>query len=234
MKDLDNTIPIDNAIIEERKQHIISQATGPEARPKDISYLPHENKTWEIVSTALRPVWDSSVADEVLEAREALQLPIDQVPQLNEVSERLRSLSGFNYHSVGGLVDIRQFFGGLANGSFLSTQYIRRPETPLYTPEPDIIHEVIGHGTCLADPQLARLHMLAGEAVTRVTTDRARKFVADVWWFSGEFGVVQQNEGIKAYGAGILSSLGELKAVSKVTDIRPLNYPGNGHYTIPF
>jgi phenylalanine-4-hydroxylase len=214
--------PLNDHEFSTRQSHIIAQATGATASPNVVNYLPHENKVWQIVSTTLRPIWDAKVADAVLEAREAIQLPLSAVPQLSEVSAKLRPLSGFTYHSVGGLVPVEDFFGALANKSFLSTQYLRHPKSPLYTPEPDIIHEVIGHGTCLADSQLATLHQLAGEALIRVTTKQARQFIADIWWFTGEFGVVRHSKGVKAYGAGILSSAGELAAFSKAK-IRPLD-----------
>lgn len=218
-----NTRPtLDDAALKERKAHIIKLASGPTASPKIIDYLPHEHKVWETVSTTLRPMWDKAVANEVLEARETLQLPVAHVPQLIEVSQLLAPLSGFSYHAVGGLVPVDDFFGALGRKAFLSTQYLRHPKSPLYTPEPDIIHEVIGHGTCLANPKLARLHQLAGEALVRVSTKQAKQFIANVWWFSGEFGVVRSSGGVKAFGAGLLSSVGELESFTKQT-IRPID-----------
>lgn len=232
MKATNSAPQISDSAFQQRKQHIIQQATGSTAPPSTINYLPHEHKVWEIVSRRLRPAWDVSVTDEVLEAREAIKLPVDFVPQLAEVSSRLKPLSGFTYHAVGGLVQADEFFGALAHKAFLSTQYLRHPKSPLYTPEPDIIHEVIGHGTCLADPKLAKLHQLAGEALLRVQTKQARQFIADVWWFSGEFGVIRKSRGVKAYGAGILSSVGELGTFNKLAKIRPLNLLEMG--TIPY
>lgn len=213
---------LSDSALKVRKQKIISQAAGAKAPATDIQYLPHEHKIWEVVSTTLRPLWDKHVANEVLEAREIVQLPLSRVPQLTEVSEHLKPASGFSYHSVGGLVNVDEFFGALADKSFLSTQYLRHPKTPLYTPEPDIIHEVIGHGTLLADPDLARLHILAGKALVRVKTKQAKQFVADIWWFSGEFGVLRQGSKIRAFGAGLLSSVGELEQLSRA-EIKPLD-----------
>jgi len=142
--------PTQDEAHQKRKTDIIAQATGAAAPPSTINYLPQEHKVWEIVSTTLRPIWDNVVADEVLEAREIIRLPLSFVPQLTEVSEKLKSSSGFTYHAVGGLVPVDDFFGALANKAFLSTQYLRHPKSPLYTPEPDIIHEVIGHANQLA------------------------------------------------------------------------------------
>jgi len=223
MKKSDQNILIDENELQKRRETLVSLATGPSSLPADIEYLPHENKIWEVVSTTLRPIWDKKVSNEILEAREVIKLPLATVPQLSEVSDKLRPVTGFSYRAVGGLVDINTFFGSLGDKTFLSTQYLRHPKTPLYTPEPDIIHEVIGHGTLLANPQLARLHQLAGEALVRVSTKRAKQFIADVWWFSGEFGVLYDTKGIKALGAGILSSVGELEEFSRSAKIRPIN-----------
>jgi len=215
-------IPSDAVLIKRRKQ-IVGLAAGARALPQPLVYLPHENFVWKMVSTSLRPIWDKVVADEVLEAREVIKLPIDFVPQLTDVSASLSTTSGFRFRAVPGLVDINEFFGALSRKQFLSTQYLRHPKTPLYTSEPDIIHEVIGHGTLLANNQLARLHELAGEALLRVKTKRAKQFIADVWWFSGEFGVIRNSRGIKAFGAGLLSSVGELGGFQKNARIRPMD-----------
>lgn len=209
--------------MKKRREQVVSMAAGAKAPPRAIDYLPHENRIWQLVSTELRPMWDKMVVDEVLEAREVIQLPIERVPQLAEVSDRLADSSGFVFRAVPGLADSGDFFGALARREFLSTQYLRHPKSPLYTPEPDIIHEVIGHGTCLADPKLALLHQLAGEALVRVSDKRSKQFVADVWWFSGEFGVIRSSRGTKAFGAGILSSIGELGSFAKNAKIHELD-----------
>ena len=121
-----------------------------------------------------------------------------------------------------GLVDLRTFYGSLARGIFLSTQYVRHPSQPLYTPEPDIIHEVIGHGNMLGSPRFAALKRAAGEATERVQTDAALQMIADVFWFTLEFGVLYEDGELRAYGAGILSSYGEIEEFREM-EIRPLD-----------
>jgi phenylalanine-4-hydroxylase len=81
---------------------------------------------------------------------------------------------------------------------------------PLYTPEPDIIHEVIGHGHLLATPTFSELHRLTGEATHRLRDEENLRFLSRVFWFSVEFGVVVEEGELRAYGAGILSSYGEI------------------------
>ena len=90
------------------------------------------------------------------------------MPSLDLVSERLRPLTGFHYVPAAGLVPLREFYGSLSERLFHSTQYVRHPASPLYTPEPDIIHEVVGHGHLLATPTFSELHRLTGEATHRL------------------------------------------------------------------
>ena len=87
------------------------------------------------------------------------------------------------FHAAG-LVPLDVFYGSLADRVFHSTQYLRHPSAPLYTPEPDIVHEVIGHGNLLADPQIAEVKRLAGEAARRCETDAGLQYLADVFWWT--------------------------------------------------
>src|SRR3712207_7468849 len=98
-------------------------------------------------------------------------MPTDRIPTLAEVSERVAPLPGFRYVPAPGLVPLREFYGSLSERVFHSTRYVRHPGQPLYTPEPDIIHEVIGHGHLLATPTFSELHRLTGEATNRLTDE---------------------------------------------------------------
>jgi phenylalanine-4-hydroxylase len=93
---------------------------------------------------------------------------------------------------------------------------------PLYTPEPDVIHEVVGHANQLACPEWASIYRLVGEAVDRTRGDDALRFLSRVFWFTMEFGVVWEGREPKAYGAGILSSVGETAAF-RSAELRPLD-----------
>lgn len=211
-----------------RRRAIARQAAGPDATPHDIAYRPDENRTWATVHRALADRWARHAHPDLVAAWDRLDLPADEIPQLREVSAQLEPLTGFRFRAVAGLVDKEVFFAGLAQRVFLSTQYVRHPDRPLYTPEPDLIHEVLGHANALADRRLAELHRLAGEAMLRVHTAEARQFLADVFWFSGEFGVVETDDGCLAYGAGLLSSTGELEAFRSHATIRPLDLAAMG------
>ncbi len=207
-----------------RRNEIAAAALAwePGTRPPVIEYTEAEHDIWRTVSRELHVKHERYACREVLDAKAALGLPEDHIPQLGEASDLLAPLTGFGYHPAAGLVPLREFLGALAGGIFHSTQYVRHGAQPLYTPEPDVIHEVIGHGTLLASPRFAALKRAAGEAARRVRTDEALQVVADVFWFTAEFGVLREDGELKAYGAGILSSYGEIEEFREV-EIRPLD-----------
>jgi phenylalanine-4-hydroxylase len=187
-----------------------------------IDYTAEEQGIWSLVSAELAPKHEKYAHSEFLAAKAALALPTDHVPQLHEVTERLQPLTGWSYRAAPGLVPLREFYADLGARTFNSTQYLRHPSQPLYTPEPDIIHEVIGHANMLASPRFAAITEAAGQASLRLESDDAMQFVADVFWFSIEFGVIAEDGETKAYGAGILSSYGEMDEFGHM-DIRPLD-----------
>lgn len=187
-----------------------------------VDYTEAEQEVWRTVCRELAAKHERLACAEYREAMARLALPTDRIPQLDEVSARLRALTGFEYHPAAGLVPFEAFYGSLADGVFHSTQYLRHPSRPLYTPEPDVIHEVIGHGGMLASPSFAELNRQAGRAARRLETKRGREFFAHVFWFTIEFGVVYEDGELRAYGAGLLSSYGEIEEF-RSAEIRPLD-----------
>lgn len=188
-----------------------------------IDYSETEHEVWRTVCEHLAPLHDRYACQAFRDAVTALDLPRDRVPQLDEVSKGLAPLTGFRYVPAPGIVPLDQFYGSLEDGVFHSTQYLRHHAAPLYTPEPDILHEVMGHGNLLADPQIAELNRLAGSAARRVSTEKALKVMADIFWFTIEFGVLWEGDELRAYGAGILSSYGEIEEFRSM-EIRPLDF----------
>lgn len=178
---------------------------------QEAHYTEEEQEVWRLVSAELEAKHRKYAPREFLDAKERLGLPKDRIPQLQEVSELLEPLTGFRYLPAAGLVPLREFYGSLADSYFHSTQYIRHHSVPFYTPEPDVIHEVIGHGNALACDRYAALYRVAGQAARRVETAEALEFVSRVFWFTMEFGVILEKDELKAYGAGILSSYGEIE-----------------------
>jgi phenylalanine-4-hydroxylase len=175
-----------------------------------IDYTDEETEVWRTVCRELRPKHEELAIHEYCEGVERLGLPTDRIPTLDEVSQHLEPLTGFRYVPAAGLVPLAEFYRSLAERHFHSTQYVRHAEVPLYTPEPDIIHEVIGHGHLLATPTFSELHRLAGDAAVRLEDEDNLKFLSKVFWFTLEFGVVWEDGELRAYGAGILSSYGEI------------------------
>jgi phenylalanine-4-hydroxylase len=197
---------------------------GPPERPApQIDYSAEEQEVWRIVCRELAPKHERYACRAFRDAVLALDLPRDHIPQLEEVTAALQPLTGFRYIPAAGIVPLEQFYSSLADRCFHSTQYIRHHAAPLYTPEPDLIHEVIGHGHLLADPQLAEVNRLAGEAARRVVSLAGLQLVADVFWFTIEFGVLHEDGELRAYGAGLLSSFGEIEEFRRA-DVRPLDF----------
>ena len=187
-----------------------------------IDYTESETAIWRQVSHELADKHHRRAHPEYLAAKERLGLPADRIPQLDEVSTRLNELTGFSYVAAPGLVELREFYSSLGDRVFHSTQYVRHPSEPLYTPEPDVIHEVLGHGNQLASPRFAALTQAAGAAVGRAERDETVQVIADIFWFTMEFGVMYDGPELKVYGAGILSSYGEMDEFSHM-EIRPLD-----------
>jgi phenylalanine-4-hydroxylase len=188
----------------------------------DVGYTDEEHGVWRTVMRELRPKHERLAIREYVEALDAVALPTDRIPSLDEVSERLAPLTGFRYVPAPGLVPLREFYGSLSERRFHSTQYVRHAQQPLYTPEPDIIHEVVGHGHLLATPTFSELHRLTGEATHRLKDEDNLRFLSKVFWFTVEFGVVVEDGELRAYGAGILSSYGEIDEFRQM-DLRPLD-----------
>ncbi len=209
----------------ERRNAIAAAALEwkPGERVPSIDYTDAEQEVWRTVCRELSPKHARYACSAFRDALIALDLPRDRIPQLDEVTAGLRPLTGFEYVPAAGIVPLDEFYGSLADGRFHSTQYVRHHDAPLYTPEPDLIHEVMGHGHLLADTQFGELNRLAGEAARRATTAEALQLVADVFWFTIEFGVVWEEGELRAYGAGILSSYGEIEEFRGM-EIRPLDF----------
>jgi phenylalanine-4-hydroxylase len=187
-----------------------------------IEYSEAEQNVWRTVCREIAPRHRRYAVNEYKEALERVDLPRDRVPGLDEVTARIEPLTGWRYVPAAGLVPLREFYASLEQRVFHSTQYVRHPDVPLYTPEPDVIHEVLGHGHLLATPTFGELHRLAGVATNRLRDEDNVRFLSRVFWFSLEFGVVVEDGELRAYGAGILSSYGEIEEF-RAMEHRPLD-----------
>jgi phenylalanine-4-hydroxylase len=179
-----------------------------------VEYTPQEVQTWNAVYRRLRDLHRRYACAEYLRVFEVMArecgYAADNVPQVRTINDFLRQRTGFRLRPVAGLLGSRDFLNGLAFRVFFSTQYLRHHSKPLYTPEPDVVHELIGHAPMFADPAFADLSQEIGLASLGATDEEIER-LARCYWFSVEFGLLREQGELKAYGAGLLSSFGELE-----------------------
>lgn len=188
--------------------------------PRRIEYTAAERSTWATVFDKLTDLYPTHACREFVEVAGEIGYAEGEVPQLADVSEFLTERTGFRLQPVAGLVSARQFLGALSRRVFSATQYIRHYSQPLYTPEPDIVHELMGHAPMLAIPEFADLSQKIGEGSLRADDDQVEQ-LATLYWFTIEYGVLYEGDDLRAYGAGLLSSFGELEhALSGAVEIR--------------
>lgn len=208
----------------ERRGHIARAALEfEEGQPiPTIEYTDEEHAVWQTVWQKLSPIHARHACREYLDGLAHLPLRHDRIPQLADVSAQLSRASGFRMLPVAGLVTSQVFLTQLSRRVFLSTQYIRHSSRPLYTPEPDLIHEVVGHASSLCNPDLAALNQRFGEVAAHAPAERIVE-LERLYWYTVEFGTVLQDGKPKAYGAGLLSSFGELGRFATDAFLRPFD-----------
>lgn len=186
-------------------------------------YTGEEHAVWREVWANLDPLHQRLACRQYLDIVDVVGLDRERIPQLQEVNEIIEPHAGFRMIPVAGLVKARKFLGSLENRVFLSTQYIRHPSVPLYTPEPDIVHELVGHASTFAHPQFARMNRAFGAAARRAPDDATVEALGLLYWYSIEFGAVREGGEVKAYGAGLLSSFGELSRFVEEAKLAPFD-----------
>lgn len=189
----------------------------------DVDYSEQEQEIWRIVANRLEEIQAKHASKFYLQAKKDLGISNDRIPQLTEMNRRLKELSNFRLAPIEGLVETRAFLSWLSWRTMLSTQYIRHHSRPEYTPEPDIVHESIGHIPMFTNRNFADFSQFIGHGA-RVANDKQLEELGRLYWFTVEFGLVEEDGEIRAYGAGLLSSFGELEnAFTDKVERRPFS-----------
>ncbi|MGF6212087.1 phenylalanine 4-monooxygenase [Comamonas sp. 4034] len=147
----------------------------------------------------------------------------DRIPRFEDINARLKPATGWEIVAVPGLIPEVPFFSLLANRQFPVTDWIRKPEEFDYVVEPDIFHDLFGHVPLLFNPVIADFIQAYGQGGLRASELGACELLSRVYWYTIEFGLIREAGGVRAYGAGILSSSGEL--AYSVTSPEPHRLP---------
>lgn len=175
-----------------------------------VEYTDNDRFVWREVCAKLKPIHEAKACKMYLEGRKILQIPTEDTPQLADLSAEIKELTGFGIAPAEGLINFRDFFGYLARGKMLCTQYLRHHSKPGYTPEPDMVHDVLGHVPFLVNQEYVDYVRLVGRA-SQLASDEQLVAFNRLYWFGIEFGLIEEQGEIKVFGAGLLSSIGEME-----------------------
>ncbi|MGY6629742.1 MAG: phenylalanine 4-monooxygenase [Wenzhouxiangella sp.] len=190
----------------------MGKSTKYEAKVPDengiIPYSDDEHAVWADLYARQIKIVEERACKEFLDGLEILDLPRDRIPQPKEVSRTLLERTGWQVEPVPALINFDRFFKLLAERRFPAASFIRSREEMDYLQEPDIFHEIFGHTAMLTHQAFADFTEAYGKAGVKASKQE-RVFLARLYWFTVEFGLLQTADGLKIYGGGIASSPGE-------------------------
>ena len=173
------------------------------------AYTAEEHAVWDTLFARQAAMLPGRAAPEFLSGLDILHLSRPGIPNFEELSEKLMKATGWQVVAVPGLVPDDVFFEHLANRRFVAGQFIRRPDQLDYLQEPDVFHDVFGHVPMLAHPVFADYMQAYGQGGLRAQKFNAIHKLARLYWYTVEFGLIRNGDGLNIYGAGIVSSRGE-------------------------
>jgi phenylalanine-4-hydroxylase len=183
-----------------------------------IQWSAQEDKIWNTLITRQLSHIKGKACDEYFEGLEKLQLPTDKIPQLGDVSKVLKATTGWECYPVPALIGFGEFFKLLSEKKFPVATFIRTEDELDYLQEPDIFHEIFGHCPLLTNPSFANYTQAYGKMGLNATKEE-RVFLARLYWFTIEFGLLDTPKGLRIYGGGILSSPSETEYAMKDKDV---------------
>jgi phenylalanine-4-hydroxylase len=178
--------------------------------PPIIQYTPEETRIWREVSPKLDELHQKHACAMYLRAKRDLTINQNEIPQLRLLSERLRRETNMHLVPAEGALPYRTFYEYIGKRGFPVTQFIRHGSHPEFTPEPDMIHDCLGHVPPIMNQDYAELLTLVGKAVSATQKGEQVLSLKRFSWFSIEFGLMEEHGETKVFGAGILSSTGEI------------------------
>lgn len=173
------------------------------------AYTEVEHDTWDTLYARQMKILNGRASDEFMKGLTALDLNTGGIPDFALMNPKLQALTGWTVVCVPGLVPDAVFFDHLANRRFPSGQFIRKPDQLDYLQEPDIFHDVFGHVPMLTDPDFADYMQAYGKGGQRAQSLGMLKELARLYWYTVEFGLMEAKDGLRIYGAGIVSSATE-------------------------
>lgn len=199
---------------ESKELHGLAAGEKPERADWTIDqgwekYTPAEHAVWKTLFERQSKLLPGRACDEFVEGMNKLPIGPDQIPDFRRLSEVLMQRTGWQVVAVPGLVPDEVFFDHLANRRFPAGQFIRKPHELDYLEEPDVFHDVFGHVPMLMNPVIADYIQAYGRGGLRAQQLGVLDKLARVYWYTVEFGLVQQKDGVRIYGAGIASSYTE-------------------------
>jgi phenylalanine-4-hydroxylase len=169
-------------------------------------YTPEEHRTWRTLFERQTKLLPGRACDEFVDGMKRLPIGPETIPDFRRLSEVLLKTTGWTVVAVPGLVADEVFFEHLANRRFPAGNFIRKPGQLDYIEEPDVFHDVFGHVPMLMNRTLADYIQAYGEGGLRAQKLGVLPHLARVYWYTVEFGLVEQKDGIRIYGSGIASS----------------------------